>query len=113
MASETNGQDDAARLQREVSRLALEIESLRRTMNRNAAARTGLDAEQSELAQALSDAGLGEEFIAEVLSGVSSGPGSLRLRVLQLLAARLLHCHHERQVRLAAAAGRIVVVSST
>ena len=89
VASETNGQDDAARLQREVSRLALEIESLRRTMNRNAAARTGLDAEQSELAQALSDAGLGEEFIAEVLSGVSSGPGSLQLRVLQLLAARL------------------------
>lgn len=83
--------ESVKRLHGEVSRLATEIETLSRAMKRAEVTQTvsNFEGEAAEVAQYLGEAGFDAEFILDLITNSSSDGGSLRLRVLQLLADRL------------------------
>ncbi len=103
--SQTNRRDDSAklpqggelatdsvnRLHDEVSRLAVEIESLGRAMKRAQGneAVSNFDGEAADLAHSMTEAGFSDGFVVDSISGSTPEGGSLRFRVLQLLAERL------------------------
>ena len=83
--------DSVNRLHEEVSRLALEIESLGRAMKRAQVkeAVSNFDGEAADLAHSLTEAGFSDGFVLELISAATPEGGSLRFRVLQLLVERL------------------------
>ncbi len=83
--------ESVKRLHGEVSRLATEIESLSRAMKRAEVTQavSSFAGEAAEVAQYLGDAGFDDEFILDLITNSASDNGSLRFRVLQLLAERL------------------------
>ena len=83
--------DSVNRLHEEVSRLALEIESLGRAMKRSQVneAVSNFNAETADLAHSLTEAGFSDGFVLELISGSVPEGGSLRFRVLQLMVERL------------------------
>ena len=83
--------ESVKRLHGEVSRLASQIELLGRAMKRAEVKQTvtNFEGEAAEIAHLLREAGFDEEFILELISGVPSEGGSLRLRVIQLLGDRI------------------------
>ena len=83
--------ESVKRLHNEVSRLASEIESLGRAMRRAEVKQTvsAFEGEPAEVVHSLRESGFDEEFILELVNGVSREGGSLRFRVVQSLADKL------------------------
>ena len=83
--------ESVKRLHGEIARLAMEIESLGRAMKRTEVKQTvsNFEGEAADVVHALREAGFDEVFIHELIAGAPREGGSLRFRILQLLAERL------------------------